>query len=478
MASVSTAGGLLIAAWSLSYATNALPADMALVSRIGMDTRVIGVAAAIGVLGGWAFASTPAWLIWRQSLVTMLTSSGGSVVGDCRQSTWLGTLQVTCIAAAYVLAVASGLVIISAVHVLTTDLGFNWHNVFIVSYQRPLDGVSQAERPAIEETLRQELVSKVQGVRGVVSVGIMGHGTLPLLRAGGVWYSIAVDGIDRDGPGRMLLINVVAPGYFETLKMTIVSGRGFSRSDGRGAAPVLVLNDVAARRLFADQSPLGHIASFQGQRTIVGVVRGLRYDGPESEPEPEMYIPVSQDTQRRDALTSGTLVVRADRPRTAAGAVVEAIGPLVSGGSSQVRFLDDAFGRLTALQRYAARVMSLFGVVALLVTALGVYSTMSLYVAQQTRAIGVRIALGATPRRIMRLVLRKALVLTAIGAGLGLPGSWLTSNILGSLLLGVQVASPAVYLGVIVVLGIVTLCGALEPARRAAARDPVEALRQ
>lgn len=478
IAAVSTVGGLVVATVSLSYATAALPADMALVSRVGIDARVVGATGLAGLVVGWAFTSAPAWLVWRQDPVTVLTSSGGSVIGDRRRSTWLGALQVACLAVAYVLAVASGLVIISAVHVLTTDLGFDWRNVFVVSYQRSLDGVSQAERPSVEESLRDELLSRVQGVHGVVSVGIMTNGSLPLLRAGGAWHSIAIDGTERDGPGNLLLTNVVTPGYFETMKMELVSGRGFNRSDRRGSPPVLILNDVAARRLFDDESPLGHIASFKGDRTIIGVVRGLRYDGPESEPEPEMYIPLSQDEMRQAPLTGGWLVVRAENPQRVTRAVVDAIGPLVGSGSVQVRSLDDAFGRLTVLHRYAARIVSLFGVVALLVTALGVYSTMSLYVAQQTRAIGVRIALGATPRRIVRLVLRKALALTAIGAALGFVGSWLTSNILGSLLVGVQVVSPGVYLGVIVVLGIVTLCGSLAPARRAATRDPVEALRQ
>jgi predicted permease len=479
LAGVSTAAGLIIATAGLAYATSALPPGLALVRRIGIDARVVGLTAVVGLIVGGALASTPAWLVWRQNPVTLLTPSGGSIIGDRRHTAWLGTLQVVSLAAAYVLAVATGLVIMSAVHILRTDLGFDWRNVLVVSYERPLDGLSPVARPAAAEDLRQELVARVQAVPGVVSAGIMGHGTLPLLRAGGVRYSIGVDGVDRDGPGKLLLVNVVAPGYFETLKMRIVSGRGFRRTDGRGSRPVIVLNDIAARRLFADQSPLGHIASFRGERAIIGVVRGVRYDGPEFDPEPELYIPVAQDVLRQTeaTLTSGSVVVRAENSHGTARAVVNAIAPFVSRGS-QVRFLDDAFGRLTALQRYTALVMSLFGVVALLTTGIGVYCTMSLYVSQQIRAIGLRIALGATPLRIMQFVLRRALVLTAIGAGLGLVGSWLTSNLLGSLLMGVQVVVPDVYLGGVVVLGLVAFVGALGPARRAAARDPAEALRQ
>jgi hypothetical protein len=251
----------------------------------------------------------------------------------------------------------------------------------------------------------------------------------------------------------------------------------FQPSDHAGAPPVMLINDVAARRYFPDRDPIGQVVRFRGPTTIVGVLRGVHFDGPESEVRPAMYTPADQWLYR-DEEAFGSIVVRTSRdPRALAAAVREAIRPALGREPPQPQFVDDYFRRLTAGRRFNARLMATFGLIAVAIGAIGVYGTMAFFVAKQVRTIGVRMALGASPSVVMGSVLRDALQRVALGVVVGWAGAWAASNALESFVFGIRPTDPTVYIAVGGFLALVGFAAALVPALRAARLDPLTALR-
>jgi putative ABC transport system permease protein len=247
----------------------------------------------------------------------------------------------------------------------------------------------------------------------------------------------------------------------------------------------MVINDVAARRYFSGRDPLGQVVTLRGSTTIVGVLQGVHVNGPEADVQPEIFTPLTQAPrpavdipQWGGLITVGTLVVRtATDPRRLAPAVEAAITPTLGREPAGTRFVQDSFRRITATRRINALVMALFGVVAVAIAAIGVYGTMAFFVAQQVRGIGVRMALGASPARVLRSVLEGALRRVALGVAIGWAAAWAASSTLESFVFGVRPTDRGVYLAVGGFLAVVGLAAAFVPAVRAARVDPNAALR-
>ena len=217
--------------------------------------------------------------------------------------------------------------------------------------------------------------------------------------------------------------------------------------------------------------------TFRGPTTIIGVLRGVHMNGPEIEVRPEMYTPADQEEPRYQR-AAGHLVVRTNRdPRSLTVAVREAIRPALNAEPPQPQFVDDDFRRLTAGRRFNARLMAVFGLIALAIGAIGVYGTMEFVVAQQVRAIGLRMALGASTSRVMRSVVRDAMQRVMIGTVIGSAGAWLVSRTFTSFVFGIRPTEPAVYIAVGGLLALVGLAAALVPALHAARLDPLVSLR-
>jgi ABC-type antimicrobial peptide transport system permease subunit len=249
---------------------------------------------------------------------------------------------------------------------------------------------------------------------------------------------------------------------------------------------------VAARVYFAGRDPIGQVVTDRYPTTpeppftIIGVLKGIHFYGPEADVRPEVYTLIDQETFSEPYISEmgaraavGALVVRTARnPRDLAGAIREAIRPALGGDPTLTLFVDDDFRRLTAVRRFNAGVMGVFGLIAIALGAVGVYGTMSFVVAQQVRSIGLRMALGATPARVLRSVLRKALRHVALGMAIGLASAWLGSGVFTSFVFGIQPADPTVYLAVGALLGAVGLAAAFVPGMRASRLDPLVALRR
>jgi predicted permease len=473
------AAAVALSYWGVDLVKARLPGHLARVPTIAVDARVLAVSIAAAVLSGLAFASAPAWLASRSDLVTLMKSGGGAVVGERRRRRSLGAFLVAEVSFISVLLVATTLVVTSFLIVTTADLGFDRRNLMWVQFSQSLKEVPELERLAVATVFRADLLDRVQATPGVASAALITSG-LPLSRST-TRYSIEVPGLGEVRGDDMPLTHEVTPGYFSTVALTLTRGRLFTDDDRFGAPRVAIIDEAAARRFFGGRDPIGQVITFRGPTTIVGVVRDVRTFGPEIDQPIALYLPLAQQPIAF-AQQGGMVVVRTAGPATAAGttaAVREVVRSLGNSGAQppEASLADDRFRELTADRRFNAGLMSIFGVIAIAIGAVGVYGTMAFFVAAEVRAIGLRMALGASPGRVMRGVLRDAGWRVAAGIVIGLGVAWAVSGAFASLVFGVTTTSPAVYAGVAAAIGVVGGLAALVPALRAARLDPLVALR-
>jgi predicted permease len=471
LASSASAAGVGLSVWGVRLAKASLPAGLARATTIAIDGRVLAMAVAATVVCGLASSSIPAWLTSRTDLVTFL-KAGGSVTGASgKRRRPLLVLLVAEIAFVTTILVATLLVVTSYVLVSTADLGFDRRSVFAVAFEQDLRGVAKADQPAAIAVFQADLLARVRAVRGVGSAALTSNG--PPLVGGSARYSITIPGYGVTRDQDMLEMHPVSPGYLETTGTKILRGRDFSAADKTGAPAVAMIDDSAAQRFFGGRDPIGQIVSFRGPTTIVGVLRNVRFHGPEREPLPQLYVPIAQEY-----VWFGDLVIRAAGPPAAVAAAVEdAIRPVMGSRRIEPRYLEDSFHDLTASRRFNAGLLSVFGVFATLIGVAGVYGVMAFVVTQQVRSIGLRIALGATRQRVVNMVLLEAMRPTVVGVASGLAGAYAISSLARSLVFGVTPTSPLIYAAVGAVVTLAALTAAIVPAARAAAIDPLTALR-
>jgi predicted permease len=479
LALAAVAAGVVVSVWGVAVATSNMPPGLITrASTIAVDRRVLAVAIAVAVLCGLVFASAPAWLAARSDLIGVMKAGGGPLVGGQRVDRSLRAFLVAEITVVCILLVATTLVVRSFILITTADLGFDRQNVITIAYERSLKDGSDASRSIAAATLRGELLARAKSVRGVTGAAISANASVPL-SGSSVRYSLVIPGVGETRDDDTLETRMVTPDYFQVMGMRLVRGRLFDSTDRAGAAPVMLINDVAARRFFPDRDPLGQVVTFRGPTTIVGVLRGVYFSGPEADLRPEMYIPADQE-RARAPIDVGSLVVRTSgNPREIAAAVRGAIAPaLGSVEPGPAQFVDDFFRKLIAGRRFNAGVMAALGFIAVALGIIGVYGTMAFLVTRQAREIGLRLALGASPSRILRSVLWGALRRVALGLAMGLTGAWAASNAFRSFVFGIRPTDPRVYAEVASVVALIGVIAALEPALRAARLNPIETLRR
>jgi predicted permease len=269
----------------------------------------------------------------------------------------------------------------------------------------------------------------------------------------------------------------VTPGYFHTVGLTLIRGRLLQDSDTTSAAPVLLVNEAAAQRFFPGQDPIGARIGFWGAaRTIVGVVANERFHGLSETAPIAAYAPLAQAPS---ANGSGVLLVRTSGDPSALGSAVR--GAIHDVDPSLAIFgvepLEHTVARSVSQRRFTMLLVGLFAGIALALAAVGVHGVLSYGVVQRTREIGIRMALGARPTRVLRLVVGDGLVLTVAGLAIGLAGSAALTRLLTSLLFGVTATDPATFVAVAAFLTLVALVASYLPARRATKIDPAVALR-
>jgi predicted permease len=279
---------------------------------------------------------------------------------------------------------------------------------------------------------------------------------------------------------------VVTPGYFRTMGMPIVRGRGIETGDRLGAPGVVVVNQTLARQVWPDADAVGRRLKLGGgtndsiYRTVIGIVGDVRHRGLSADPRPEMYLPHEQfPAGTGTALGSLYLTIRSTGEPTALvpsiRAAVAELDPDVT--VSEVQTMEQALGAWAAERRFTMLIVTGFAFAALLLGAVGIYGIMAHLVVQRTREIGIRIALGAVPREILRLVLSQGALLVGVGIVLGVAGAFATTRLLAGLLFHIRPTDPVTFAATALLLALVAALASLVPAFRATRVAPVEALR-
>ena len=478
LALMGTAGGVVLAYWGVDLLRVTLPATLPRVWAIAVDLRVIAIAGAVAIATGILCGLVPALQMSRADVSGVLrASSRGSTAGRGRQRLRTAFL-VAEVALAAVLLVGAGIFTSSFVRLVRTDLGFTSDRVLSVSVQ-PVLPVQDRQLP--EAMLRAQLalldaLSRVEAIAGVDSAAVLGGG-VPL---SGSWSSQPLKVGERafSATADEVVLKQVTSDYLETIGATLLSGRAISPSDRRGTPAVVVLNDEAVRRYFGGKEALGAEVRIDQElpRTVVGIVRGMRLLGPETDVRPEAYVPLEQAGH---VSVSGSLVIRTTGdPRVLIPAIKGAIWSAVPNAviPEPITF-DEMFAAIVAQRKLNMVLLTLFGGLALLIAAIGIYGVMSFLVEQRTKEIGVRMALGARPSRILSMILSRAAVAIAGGLAIGfLAAAWLERLVMAFVHRGVP-RDPSVYGAAAALLLALGLLAAYVPARRAAHVDPLVAIR-
>ncbi|MEW5927749.1 MAG: ABC transporter permease [Gemmatimonadota bacterium] len=461
-------GGLLLAL-VLGRAVSAfqppLPVRVAL--DLGPDARVLGFALLLALGTGVAFGLAPALRASNPDLVSALREgSGGRGAGRTRMRSAFVVAQ---LAMSLLLLVTAGLFVQALRGALAADLGFEPDGVVAAGLDLRAHGYDGPRAAAFQRRLAERLA----GLPGTVSVGMAQFAPL----SGNV-LTVEVDppgGSSDGGLSRDEHYANVDEGYFSTLRIPLVAGRGFAATDRAGSPPVVVVNERMARRMWPGENPVGKRLRVRGlDREVVGVARDGTYEQMGEEPLAFLYLPMGQEPVGR-----ATVLVRSrGEPAAALAALRRAVAELDPNVPLREAMpLPASIGLSLFPQRLAAVLVGAFGVLGLVLAAVGVYGLLAFHVGQRRHEIGVRLALGAHTGDVLRMVLRQGMALVALGIAAGLIVALVVTRLLESLLFGVSPTDPLTFAAVPLALCAVALLASWLPARRAARTDPMTALR-
>ena len=382
-----------------------------------------------------------------------------------------GLFVVTQLSLSLVLLLAAGLSLRTLQKSGAIDLGFNPRELSTASYDLTLQDYSPDRRDAF----RHELLARLAAVPSAASVTVT---DVPPL-SGTMFSTIVTAAAESGDPVESrAYMSSIGPGYFRTLQIPLVRGRAIEEGDRLGAPDAAVINETLARRLWPQAEAVGRIVRFDGHAVqVVGVAHDAKYDEATEDPRPFLYLSLAQHAQ----LDRETVIVRTTDGAAPAGplgfvrAQIQALDPSLP--VFDVRPFDAVLRDRTDKQRGISALFAGFGLLALLLASLGLYGVMACAVMRRTREIGVRLALGATPGQLTRLIAGDALRLALLGVLVGTLLALPLARVLGALIFGVQVADLATFAGTCALLVAVAMTASLLPARRAARLDPVVALR-
>jgi predicted permease len=462
-------GGLLLA-WVGTSALEQLhlPGTAGLMLELSPDLRVVGVVTSIGLLAAVVFGLGPALRGATHNPALLIRSATAG--SGTRRSVATSALIVGQLAASLVLLSTTTLFVRALAHGATIDPGFNRENVGLMSFNTEAFGYDDARSAAFYSTLH----TRVKELGGVADLAYGQAGPLLAQTSNGAVTITRARGDERIGVEQTL----AGDGYFSTLGISISEGRGF---DARDRAGVAVVSEAFAKRAWPDRSQVTGLTFRRGACgacdhdrtvTVVGVAREVKFGDLDDPATPFVYLPLGEEQMNKILFVRTT--PGAARVEAAIAGIVRDIDPAVP-VPTMLRLSEEA-GLALMPQRVAAMVTSALGGGALLLACAGLYGAIAFLVAARTREIGVRMALGATPREVVRLFLSDGLRLTGVGVAVGLAGSVGAAQLVSGLLLGGDTFDPAAFATAAVVLMVVATLAILIPARRAAAVDPSASL--
>ena len=477
LALVSAAIGAALARGGVIALLALAPTDLPRLDEIQVDTTALGFALLISLLASVIFGLAPALHISRVRLAEGLRQGGkGSALG-ARSGLARNAFVVAEIALAVVLVVAAGLLGRSLVALAQVDMGFSPERVLVLRTSFPVNRDEDAPRAV---AFYRDALRDVRAVPGVdAASGVLSIPTS--VRSNGSYWLEGGPGPDQTGVNAPeAVLNVVTPDYFRTMRIPVKRGRDFAENDRADAPFVAIVSEALVRESFGGRDPIGHRIQCGldslAFMTIVGVVGDVRTYGPARPPQPEIYMPFEQHP-----LPSTVLTIMA---RTAAPdplALTETIRRVIHARNPEVPMKASTMERTlldaSAAPRFRTFLLVVFAAVALLLAVAGVYGVMAYTVSQRVPEIGVRVALGASPADIMRMIVGQGARLAAVGLGVGLVLALAASRLLQGLLFGVTARDPLILAAVTALVTSAALAACYIPGRRALRVEPTVALR-
>jgi putative ABC transport system permease protein len=470
LASTGTLIGVALAPAMLGTMRAMMPAQLSGLASATVDLRVLAFAAALALVTGIGFGLWPALGSTREAPAETIKGGGRTATGRGAGRARRALVGVE-LALTMVLLVGSLLMLKSFERLMSQDRGMQTERVGTLEMAF---GRSAGDGAVLLRKV-DEILSRITSIPGVTAAGAVND--LPLGGAGGISVQIRPDVVQPAGDnlvgGRYL---IASSGYFATMRIPLKRGRTFTSADESLMRPVAVISESMARRFWPGLDPVGHTFTGPGADpvTIVGVVADVREGRLESDPMPQMYFPIAEHTPANAAI-----VARSTLPPAALLArmkeSVRAVDPTQA--MYNVRTMDEVVGSSVAPRRTNTILISAFAVLALLLSAIGIYAVVSYGVSQRIREFGIRTALGATGGELVRLVAGEMAWVTAIGLAAGIAGAWALSKALTSMIYGVSVHDPWTFIVAPLVLVVPVVVAALVPARRAARVNPVEVMR-
>ena len=471
--------GVLGAFWGVQGLSRLLPENLSKLQDVNIDARVLLFTLAVSALTAIVFGGVPALLAARARLGETLSDVARDAAGGSSGRHVRRVLVVSEVALAVVLLVSAGLLIRSFQLLRQVDTGFTTDNVLTMHMVLPMPKYA---KPEARRGFYDEVLRRIEDLPGVESAGVI---TFLPLSFNGMNFSFSVEG-QPPPPDMKLpfaLYRAVSPDYFRAMGITLQRGRFFEAHDTADSQPVTLVSRRLAAQYWPGEDPIGKrikigpLDSPNAWLTVVGVAGDVRQAGLYGDPRMDLYVPYAQE--RRGFVAPRDLVVRTKGDAVAMlGAVRQAIWAVDKDQPvSNVRTMDQVFAAAISTERFQALMLGLFAALALVLACVGLYGVISYSVAQRTHEIGVRVALGAQPVDVLRLVIRQGMMLTFAGLVIGIAAGLAATRVLSDMLYGVTTTDPLTFAGVPAFLLLVAFVACYIPARRATRIDPLVALR-
>jgi putative ABC transport system permease protein len=479
LALLSAGAGLLMAEWGLDAIKYFGAKQLPRLDEVRINGRVLAFTLAVSVLTAMLFSLLPIFKAARPDINEVLKAGAKTATSGGGLRWWRDSLVVAEVALGLMLLIGAGLMMRSFGRLVNVHPGFDPENVLTGRISMTRDAYENHEERVryVNQTL--ERLRSLPGVESAAFVAPMPFS------GGNVGSDFRIEGRPKPEPGQEPDANnrSVTSQYFQAIRIPLLKGRYFTEQDQRGGVGVAIINETLAQRYFPNEDPIGKFVSNIGANQndgdperweIVGVIGDVKHSNLTRPTNPELYLPYQQNSW-----TWGNFFVRATgNPAALTRSFTEAIR---SGDKTvpvtNVQPLAQAISQTVAQARFYTLLFALFGATGLLLTLTGIYGVISYTVSQQTQEIGIRMALGAQARDVLKLVIGQGMFLTLIGAGLGLLGALGLTRLMQTLLFGVSVTDPLVFAVVAALLAFVALVACYVPARRAAKVDPLVALR-
>ncbi len=507
---LSLVGGILGMALSwggLKLFVAAAPPGFPRLNELTLDMSVLGFTAVVVVLTAVIFGIVPAVQASRPDLVASLKESGRSGTDSVARQYLRSVLVTAQIALALILLIGAGLMINSFIRVQKNDLGADPRNLLTFDFRfaqtdaiKPYGryrGLGLWDVSPVPALTFDRVLGRVRAIPGVLSAAAVNR---PPLSSGGIQMPFLIEGKPAPPPsassdggsqeqGQTANYFSISPNFFGTMKIPILKGRDFNAQDTASSTLVIIITQTMARRFFANEEPIGKRITLdfvpdERPREIVGVVGDTRTSRFQQEPVPTMYVPHVQQTPRwmgpqwNDRAGMFFVLRTSGDPMTFVETAKRAVADVdLTRPASNFRTIEQNLNQQTQYLRLYILLLGIFGGIAATLAAIGIYGVMAYSVAERTREIGIRMALGAGSADVLKMVMRHALLMLGIGLTIGLAGSFAVTRLIKSGLYGVTATDPLTYVGISLLLIVVALTASFIPTRRAVRVDPTTALR-